>query len=135
MKICMLFEGSYPHVTGGVSTWAQILIKNLKVHDFTLYTISADSMLKGKFKYELPSNISSIQEVFLDTIIKETGHYGSRYRLDFDARNSLKDLIAGRTLDWKPILDMVKDQKIKNSLDFFMSIDFFDILRQAYSED
>lgn len=133
MKICMLFEGSYPHVTGGVSTWAQMLIKNIDSHEFYLYSISADSRLKGKFKYDLPDNVAGVKEVFLDTIIKEKGRYGSHYRLDSRVRESLGALIAGKEVDWEPILEMVKNRTIRNSLDFFMSIDFFDILKDAYS--
>ncbi|MCD4670410.1 MAG: GT4 family glycosyltransferase PelF [Actinomycetia bacterium] len=134
MKICMLFEGSYPHVTGGVSTWAQLLIKNIGRHEFMLYAISADSKLHNKFKYDLPSNVLSVQEVFFDEIIKGKGVYGRRYKLSGSTRKSLGQLITGRDIDWEPIFYMVKNRKINNSLDFFMSIDFFDILREAYSE-
>jgi len=131
----MLFEGSYPHVTGGVSTWAQMLIKNIDSHKFIIYAISANNKLQGKFKYDLPANTLQVQEVFLDSIIEGKGKYGSRYRLAPDTRNSLKGLMAGRDMDWKPLLEMVKNKQIKNSLDFFMSVDFFDILRDAYSEN
>lgn len=134
MKICMLFEGSYPHITGGVSTWAQMLVKNISGHKFILYTIGADSKLHGKFKYDLPSNVLSVQEVFFDDIIKGKGVYGRRYRLSGSTRKSLTELVAGKDIDWEPIFYMVKNRKINNSLDFFMSIDFFDIIREAYSE-
>jgi len=134
MKICMLFEGSYPHVTGGVSTWAQMLVKNISGHEFMLYTIGADNKLLGKFKYDLPPNILSVQELFLDKILEGKGVYGRRYKLSTDIRKSLKELMAGKDIDWEPIFYMVKNKKITNSLDFFMSVDFFDILREAYSE-
>ncbi|MEE8324626.1 MAG: GT4 family glycosyltransferase PelF [Candidatus Humimicrobiaceae bacterium] len=134
MKICMLFEGSYPHVTGGVSTWAQILIKNISHHKFFLYTISAESSFQGKFKYELPDNIISVQEIFLDKILEGKGNYGKRFHLPVRTRESLRSLITGNDIDWEPILEMIKRKTIKNSLDFFMSMDFFDILRDAYTE-
>jgi len=134
MKICMLFEGSYPHITGGVSTWAQMLVKNISGHKFILYTIGADSKLRSKFKYDLPSNVLSVREVFFDEIIKGKGVYGRRYRLSGSTRKSLTELVAGKDIDWEPIFYMVKNRKINNSLDFFMSIDFFDIIREAYSE-
>jgi len=135
MRICMLFEGSYPHVTGGVSTWAQILIDNISDRDFIIYAIGADNRQKGNFKYSLPGNVKEVQEVFLDTIIKGKGRYGNRYRLHQGVRDSLKALIAGRAVEWEPVFEMVKNKRIGNSLDFFMSIDFFDILREAYSQD
>jgi len=134
MKICMLFEGSYPHITGGVSTWAQMLVKNISRHEFMLYTIGADSKFIGKFKYDLPPNVLSVQELFLDKILEGKGVYGRRYKLSSNIRKSLKELIAGKDIDWEPIFYMVKNRKITNSLDFFMSSDFFDILQEAYSE-
>ncbi len=130
----MLFEGSYPHVTGGVSTWAQMLIKNISHHQFLLYTISAESRYQGKFKYDLPNNIISIQEIFLNKILEGKGSYGKRFLLPEAARENLKSLITGKDIKWEPILEMIKRRTIKNSMDFFMSIDFFDILRDAYSE-
>jgi len=134
MRICMLFEGSYPHVTGGVSTWAQMLIKNIKHHQFLLYTISAESKYQEKFKYDLPGNIISVQEIFLDKILEDRGSYGKRFHFSRDARHSLKALITGNDIRWEPIFKMIRKKVVKNSLDFFMSIDFFDILRDAYSE-
>lgn len=131
----MLFEGSYPHVTGGVSTWAQILIKNIDQYQFLLYTISAESRNEGKFKYALPENVISVQEIFLDKILEGKGRYGKRYHLSRSVRKNLKALIAGRDIEWEPILEMIKKRTIKNSLDFFMSMDFFDILRDAYFEN
>ena len=101
---------------------------------FFLYAVSANSNLRGKFKYDLSDNVYGVQEVFLDTIINGKGRYGSRYRLSKDIRGSLQALIAGKDLDWEPILEMIKNRSIRNSLDFFMSIDFFDILRDAYSK-
>jgi len=134
MDICMLFEGSYPHVTGGVSTWAHMLIKNIDSHDFIIYSIGADHEMRGKYKYALPVNLRRIYELFLDEIIDGKGKYGKRYKLSAETRRSLTDLIAGKDPYWEPILEMVKEKKIENSLDFFMSIDFFDVLRDAYSE-
>ncbi len=54
MKICLFLEGSYPHVTGGVSTWAQMLIKNMPEFEFIIYSIGAEEKYRGTYKYELP---------------------------------------------------------------------------------
>lgn len=34
MKICILCEGSYPYVVGGVSSWVQQLVKLFPEHEF-----------------------------------------------------------------------------------------------------
>lgn len=37
MRICLLVEGSYPYVVGGVSSWVQMLIEGLPEHEFVVY--------------------------------------------------------------------------------------------------
>ena len=72
----MTTEGTYPYVTGGVSTWAHILIEELMDIDFILLTIMMHPYVKLKF--ELPSNVVDIVEVPL---------WGTEDPLDF-----IKDL-------------------------------------------
>ncbi|MCL4378196.1 MAG: GT4 family glycosyltransferase PelF [Actinobacteria bacterium] len=134
MNICLLLEGSYPHVTGGVSTWAQLLIENLSEHNFIIFSIGSEEKYRGDYKYALPSNVIEIHEIFLDEMIKENGRYGKKYRLDRQSKNSLKHLITGDKVHWQPIFNLMADKKIRNEMDFFMSISFFDVLKEAYLE-
>ena len=69
MRICMLVEGAYPYVVGGVSSWLQMLMEGLPEYEFFIYAIGADSRDRGKFKYKFPANVVGIQEVFLDEIL------------------------------------------------------------------
>ena len=41
MRICMILEGSYPYVRGGVSSWMHDYILALPQHEFILWTICA----------------------------------------------------------------------------------------------
>ena len=65
MRICVILEGCYPYVTGGVSTWMHQYIKAMPEHEFVLWTIGASSRDRGKFKYELPDNVTEVHEIFL----------------------------------------------------------------------
>ena len=56
MRICLIAEGSYPYVTGGVSSWIQGLMTSMKEHEFIIYAIGAETKQKGKYKYQFPSN-------------------------------------------------------------------------------
>jgi polysaccharide biosynthesis protein PelF len=134
LKICLLLEGSYPHVTGGVSTWVQMLIKNLKEHQFLIYAIGAEEKYRGVYKYNLPENVIAVNEVFLDEMLKGKGRYGIKYRLDKEAVKNLKFLITGEKVNWDFIFKLMSERKIRNEMDFFMSISFFDILKEAYIE-
>jgi hypothetical protein len=42
MKVCIVSEGSYPVVRGGLSEWAHMLIKTLKDVQFDLYCIAPE---------------------------------------------------------------------------------------------
>jgi glycosyltransferase involved in cell wall biosynthesis len=134
LKICLFLEGSYPHVTGGVSTWAQMLIKNMPEFEFIIYSIGAEEKYKGIYKYKLPDNVTAVREVFLDEMLKEKGVYGKRYKLSKDEINNLKSLITGEKVEWSHIFKLMAEKRIKNALDFFMSYNFFDILREGYME-
>lgn len=52
MKICLIAEGCYPYVAGGVSSWVQMLMEGMPQHQFVLYTIGAEERQRGKFKYK-----------------------------------------------------------------------------------
>lgn len=134
MKICLFLEGSYPHVTGGVSTWVQMLIKNMPEFEFIIYSIGAEEKYRGVYKYKLPENVVSVNEIFLDEMLKEKGQYGKRYRLSRDESRNLKSLITGEKVQWSYIFRLMADKRIKNEMDFFMSYNFFDILVEGYME-
>lgn len=68
MRICLILEGCYPYVNGGVSSWMHQYITEMTEHEFVLLTLGAYSKDRGKFKYQLPENVVEIKEMFLDGI-------------------------------------------------------------------
>ncbi|MFQ5963618.1 MAG: GT4 family glycosyltransferase PelF [Candidatus Scalinduaceae bacterium] len=63
--VCLLLEGSYPFVAGGVSRWMHFLIKSLPEINFIAVCISTSSKEKLHYKYEIPQNLSDIKIVYL----------------------------------------------------------------------
>ncbi len=61
IKVVWTGEGTYPYATGGVSTWADILIKELKNIDFVLLPIMMHPYLQEK--YEIPPNVVDLIHV------------------------------------------------------------------------
>lgn len=47
MRICLVLEGSYPYVHGGVSTWMHQYITEMKEHEFIVWVIGANEEKKG----------------------------------------------------------------------------------------
>ena len=63
MKICIVAEGCYPYVVGGVSGWINSMIKSFPDVEFILLAIVANRTVRGKFAYKLPSNMTKEKEV------------------------------------------------------------------------
>ncbi|HYR84023.1 MAG TPA: GT4 family glycosyltransferase PelF [Terriglobia bacterium] len=62
--VCLILEGTYPYVTGGVSTWTHDLIvaqKDLTFHLVTLLPVGASL----KAQYELPRNVLHHSTIFV----------------------------------------------------------------------
>ena len=50
--ICLILEGSYPFVLGGVSAWVHNLIRSLPSIRFSLLTIVPPDMPFDEYKYD-----------------------------------------------------------------------------------
>lgn len=65
--VCLILEGTYPYVTGGVSGWAHGLIKEQSHLTFHLLAIvPRDAQLE--LKYDLPSNVIGLTTVRLNDL-------------------------------------------------------------------
>ncbi|HSI65299.1 MAG TPA: GT4 family glycosyltransferase PelF, partial [Candidatus Saccharimonadia bacterium] len=63
--ICLLLEGTYPYVSGGVSTWVDQLLTAYPEWKFAIFYLGGQKDDDAKFKYEVPSNVVAIEEVYL----------------------------------------------------------------------
>ena len=66
MKVCIIAEGCYPYVVGGVSSWVHSLINSFSNMEVILLTVVANRDQRGKFAYELPENVTQVYEVYLE---------------------------------------------------------------------
>ena len=135
MKICIIAEGSYPYVVGGVSSWIQSLISSMKEHEFVIYAIGAEKKDRGKFVYDMPENLLEIKEVFIDDFLDSKGKYGTKLKINENAKTSFYNLIIGNKTDFQPIFTFIKKLGYKDIGNFFMSKELFDIITKAYEEN
>lgn len=64
--VCLLVEGAYPYVTGGVSNWLHALVSNLPGLTFTIVHLGARPAAGRKLLYTLPANVEAFHEIFLN---------------------------------------------------------------------
>lgn len=128
MRICVILEGCYPYVTGGVSSWIHQYMNAMPQHEFVIWAVGADSAMKGKYKYTLPDNVVEIHEIFLGDALKRSIKPG-RYRFNDEEKKALYDFINCNKPDWETLFKMYSDKKV-DPLAFLMSEDFLNILTE-----
>src|SRR5690606_8261102 len=60
--VCLIVEGCYPYVAGGVSTWVDWLIKGNPHLTFAIVAIVADSTFRER-RYNLPENVIQFDDL------------------------------------------------------------------------
>ena len=128
----MIFEGCYPYVAGGVSTWAQQYIEGMPQHKFILWTIGADSALRGCYKYTLPANVEEVHEVFLDEAVSMPVAAAGAAQLTDSEALQLKEVMDCAVPDWNTVFSMCR--RIKNPASILQSAAFLSLFEQLCRE-
>ena len=63
--VCLVLEGTYPYVSGGVSTWVHQIVSAMPDLRFSVLFIGAEKAKDAKYAYKLPRNIVSVEEAYL----------------------------------------------------------------------
>ncbi len=106
IRVVLTAEGTYPYSAGGVSTWAHILIEELKEVDFTLLPIKMNPFLKMKFT--LPKNVVDIITVPLWGIL-DPSEFTKEISFSDIYRAKLKSKQAKLQKKFIPILNTIID--------------------------
>ena len=122
MRICLVLEGSYPYVHGGVSTWMHAYIQAMPWQEFSLWVIGAKAQDRGKFVYELPPNVKEVEEVFLDDALRL---HGEQHPVLFtaDERTALRELVRLGRPDWEVLYRLFQEKGV-HPLSFLQSREF-----------
>lgn len=65
VDVCLLLEGTWPYVRGGVSSWINQLILGLPELTFSVFFIGGQREAYGARHYAVPDNVVHIEEHFL----------------------------------------------------------------------
>ena len=135
MKVCIVAEGCYPYVVGGVSSWVHSLIQQFPNIEFTLVAIVADRSISGKFAYELPDNLTEVREIYLNDSQWLRGGKKNRMShvsLNREEYDALRALVIGEKVDWEVVFRMFQEKDM--SIDqLLMGKDFLNIAEEVYN--
>lgn len=132
MKICIVAEGCYPYVVGGVSGWIHSMIKSFPNIEFVILAIVANRSQRGKFVYELPENVTEVYEAYLDDYdwTRRTKR-GKRTKLNPKQYSALRSVILNREVDWDTLFEMFQNKKFSID-DLLMGADFLQVVKEVY---
>lgn len=132
MRVCVIVEGAYPYLTGGVSSWLQKMMLEYDDIEFVVQTIIVDRKQKNKIRYEIPKTVAEMHVTHLfddDYSVK-----GKKVKLTNDEYKGLKSLLYGDDIDWKTVFTFFKDEDI--SLDELLkSKDFLELTKEYYLDN
>lgn len=132
MRICMILEGSYPFVHGGVSSWTHQYIQAMKEHEFVLMCIGSEEKDRDKFKYTLPDNVVEVHQYFLDSALK-LKPVKTKEKITKDMVEALINLLEGKETDWEKFFYLFQEKKL-NPVSFLMSEYFLDAIKAVCLE-
>lgn len=118
-------------MAGGVSSWVQMLIEGMPEHEFVIYTIAAQTELKGQYKYRIPKNVVEIRENFLDRFLNSRIARQVKCVLDTKEQEAVRDLVTSDSVDWETLFDLFHDNNRFDANTFLASNAFLDIIMEA----
>ena len=125
MRVCLILEGCYPYVRGGVSTWAQEYMQSNPELEFVIWTVHSDRKTAQNALYELPDNVVEMREIFL-----EDAYMGKKVKRCDEEKcrriiGALANVLQDTTVDWNDLLDVCASNGI-NSCALGSSKSFFE---------
>ena len=130
MRICIVAEGCYPYVVGGVSGWIHGMIKSFPDQEFVILAIVTNRSVRGKYVYELPENVTEIHELYL-----EDSDWGKRRRrrsrMNKKEYEALRSLVLNQRVEWEVLFDFFQKQKYSLN-DLLMGEDFLNAVTEYY---
>ena len=133
MRICLVLEGSYPYVYGGVSTWMHSCIRSMPEHEFVLWVIGANAKDRGRFVYALPPNVVEVHEVFLDDALRLRGEAKPQPFTE-EEQAALEELVRLGSPDWAVLFRLFGEKKA-HPLAFLQSRAFMQMFTKICAEE
>jgi len=139
--ICLILEGSYPYIRGGVSSWVHQLIEGHPDYKFSIIFLGADRKNYGAIHYKLPSNVCHFESHYLneDLTLGKPAHCHIDKRF-ISALNKLYETVgsSGQVPEIEDLSDIVRillNKASHNLDDLFYSEEIWNLLIDIYNKN
>jgi|GEM_PF-93553 len=135
LHICLISEGCYPYVVGGVSSWIHSLIKSMPQYNFTILSINTDSKDRGNFKYEMHDNVIEVREHFFSDYFQAKGDNSLKLKDVGNVYLEFSKLLSDVNTNWDEIFQFINKNPKCTPQDFLLSKPFFDLVIETYNNN
>lgn len=116
--VCLLLEGTYPYVSGGVSTWVYQLIQAMPHIAFSAFYLGPTRPKTRKLYYPIPHNVVDFREFYLFDFQLDRP---IRSRMSQSQMEVIRDFIvkaeAGDTSLFQEVMDLFSPDRTKGRVD------------------
>ncbi len=134
--VCLLLEGTYPFVSGGVSSWVHHLTTHLPDLTFAIVHISPKRGFYAKGPcYKMPENVVSLQEVYLhDYVLGTKGRPEELHGKVKRFRALVTDMREGKSGSFAAFLDALQREGGDgfSSFDLLQTFESWNVLVESY---
>ena len=130
MKVCIVSEGSYPVVRGGLSEWAHMLIKHLPDIEFDVFCITPTAERKWVPVYE---KLPNVNKVTIRPLIRPGALNRNSYvskQVAVQLVKLLKKSFNGEPMDLQDLVQLQRSEPIKKG--WLNSKSYFDFVTESY---
>ncbi len=139
-KICLICEGSYPYVVGGVSSWIHDLIKSNPEHEFVIVSIAPNDPAFFDVKYPKLDNLIEIENIIIDKNFKLS--HLQILKNNFNMKKTFVEKLSKilffkemNSEDFISVMNTFYEKKYGNPLEIFMSKSMWNALYKNYEKN
>ena len=135
MKVCIVSEGCYPYIVGGVSGWIHSMIQAFPDLEFVLVNVVSGREQRGRFAYMLPEHVTEVYEVYLQDKdwTQKRWRRKTHVKLTETERQALRSLMLNRGAEWDTLFGLFQNREVSTDA-LLMGEDFFRVAVEVYEE-
>lgn len=133
MRICLICEGCYPYIPGGVSSWIHMICSQFKDIEFVIWSIATTQEEMSEIRYKIPENVKEVRTMYLAE--KKIKQERRKIKLSDADKLVLRQLMTGAIseIDWKETLQFIQNYRLHLE-DLLMGEDVYNICLEEYKK-
>lgn len=136
IDVCLVLEGTYPYVAGGVSTWVHQLIGAMRHIKFGIVYVAAYPDPSREIKYQVPDHVVYLKELYLHDYFLKSEKIKKVKTQDFEKlKQTYQEMILGNYTGFENLLSLFRgDQSCFDGETFFSHKQVYALLNYFYDK-